>query len=55
MGAVFRPKDLGSGNRKVIENAIKDFSPDTKDSVFKLLNSWEGKISANKLKQILGL
>ncbi len=54
MGAVFRPKDLGSGNRKVIENAVKDFSPDTKDSVFKLLNSWEGKISANKLKQILG-
>ena len=41
MGAVFRPKDLGSGNRKVIENAVKDFSPDTKDSVVKLLNSWE--------------
>ena len=23
MGAVFRPKDLGSGNRKVIENAVR--------------------------------
>jgi hypothetical protein len=55
MGAVFRPKDFGSmGNRKVIENAVKDFSPDTKDSVIKLLNSWEGKSTASKLKEILG-
>lgn len=47
MGAVFRPKDFGGrDNRKVVENAVKDFSPDTKDSVIKLLNSWEGKKSA---------
>jgi hypothetical protein len=26
MGAVFRPKDLARGNRKVIDNAIKDFT-----------------------------
>jgi hypothetical protein len=55
MGAVFRPKDLGSrGNQKVIENAIKDFSPDTRDNLIKLLNSWEGKRSASKLREILG-
>jgi hypothetical protein len=54
MGAVFRPKDLGKANLRVIENALKDLSPDTKDSVIKLLNSWEGKTSGNKLKQILG-
>jgi hypothetical protein len=55
MGAVFRPKDFGSrDSRKVIENAVKDFSPDTKDSVIKLLNSWEGKRSASKLREILG-
>jgi hypothetical protein len=55
MGAVFRPKDFGSReNRKVIENVAKDFSPDTKDNVFKLLNSWEGKNSASKLGEILG-
>ena len=41
MGAVFRPKDLDSrGNHKVIENAIKDFSPDTRDNLIKSLNSW---------------
>jgi hypothetical protein len=55
MGAVFRPKDFGGrDNRKVIENAVKDFSPDTKDSVIKLLNSWEGKKSASELRKILG-
>jgi hypothetical protein len=43
MGAVFRPKDLGRANRRIIENALKDLSPDTKDSVIKLLNSWKGK------------
>ena len=54
MGAVFRPKDFGGrDNRKVVENAVKDFSPDTKDSVIKLLNSWEGKKSASELRKIL--
>jgi hypothetical protein len=55
MGAVFRPKDFGGrDNRKVVENAVKDFSPDTKDSVIKLLSSWEGKESASELRKILG-
>ena len=55
MGAVFRPKDFGGrDNREVVENAIKDFSPDTKDNVIKLLNSWEGKKSASELRKILG-
>jgi hypothetical protein len=54
MGAVFRPKDFGRDNRKIVENAVKDFSPDTKDNVIKLLNSWEGKNSASKLGEILG-
>jgi hypothetical protein len=55
MGAVYRPKDFGSrDNRKVVENAVKDFSPDTKDNIIKLLNSWEGKSSASELGEILG-
>jgi hypothetical protein len=53
MGAVFRPKDLGKGYRKVIENAIKDLHPDTKDTVIRLLLSKD--IHSNeKLKVILG-
>ena len=40
MGAVFRPKDFGSrDNRKIVENAVKDLGPDTKDNVIKVLNS----------------
>jgi hypothetical protein len=54
MGAIFRPKDFGRDNRKIIEDAVKDFSPDTKDNVIKLLNSWEGKTSGKKLRHILG-
>ncbi len=54
MGAVFRPKDLRRDYKKVIENAIKDLSPDTKDNVIKLLDSWEGIRSEEKLKEILG-
>jgi 3-methyladenine DNA glycosylase AlkC len=54
MGAVFRPKDLYRSQRKVIDNALKDLSPDTKDNVIKLLDSWEGKNSEEKLKDILG-
>jgi hypothetical protein len=54
MGAVFRSKDIGMGHKKIIENAIKDLSPDTKDNVIKLFNSWEGIPSIQKLKEILG-
>ena len=56
MGAVFRPKDLARGNRKVIDNAIKDFTPDTKDNVTSLLDSEKGeeKESEDRVKKILG-
>jgi hypothetical protein len=54
VGAVFRPEDLGRDYRKMIENAVKDFSPNTRDNVIQLLYSWEGKTSGKKLAQILG-
>jgi DNA-binding ferritin-like protein (Dps family) len=59
MGAVFRPKDLQRDYKKIIENAIKDLSPDAaKDNninVIKLLDFWkEGIISEEKLKEVLG-
>jgi len=50
---VFRPKDLRKGYRKVIENAIKDLHPDTKDTVIRLLLSKDIH-SEEKLKGILG-
>jgi DNA-directed RNA polymerase subunit F len=54
MGSVFRPKDLGKGYRKIIENAIKDLSPDTRDNVIELFDSWQDTSSVQKLKEILG-
>jgi len=54
MGAVFRSKDLRKDYNKIIEDSIKDFSPDTKDSIIKLFNSWEATGSIQKLKEILG-
>jgi hypothetical protein len=54
MGAVFRPKDLGIGYKKIIENAIKDLSPDTKDNVIELFKSWDDTSSKEKLKDIMG-
>jgi hypothetical protein len=54
MGAVFRPKDLPSGWRKRVQESIKDSSPDTKDSVVKMMDSCEGKKSEEeKLKESL--
>jgi hypothetical protein len=54
MGAVFRPRDLGGGYRKVIEHSIRDLHPDTKNDVIKLLDSWEGARSEKRLKNMLG-
>jgi hypothetical protein len=42
MGAVFRPKDLRVGWRKMARESIEDFSPDTKDNVIKIIDLWEG-------------
>jgi DNA-directed RNA polymerase subunit F len=57
MGAVFRPKDLPSGRKRMIENAVRDFSPNVKDDVVKILESWEktgSTRSEEKIKKILG-
>ncbi|MFL6385307.1 MAG: hypothetical protein ACJ712_10120, partial [Nitrososphaeraceae archaeon] len=54
MGAVFRAKDLPAGWRKRVQESIKDLSPDTKDSVLKIIDSWEDTKSEQKLKEMLG-
>lgn len=53
-GAVFRPKDLTKGRRRIIENALNDINPDIKDGVINLLSSWEGAVSEQKLKDMVG-
>jgi hypothetical protein len=53
MGAVFRPNDLSASWRRMARESMKDFSPDTKDSVLKIIDSWEGTKSEEKLKELL--
>ena len=52
MGAVFRPKDLPGGWRKVARESIKDFSPDTRDSAIKIIDSWQGTKSEEKTRTL---
>ena len=54
MGAIFRAKDFGSNYKKIIDNSMKDLQPDAKDDVYKLLNTWEGTSSEEKLLKIIG-
>ncbi|MGH9979145.1 MAG: hypothetical protein ACRD8Z_25430 [Nitrososphaeraceae archaeon] len=55
MGAVSRPKDLGRGGyRNVIERSVRDLRSDTRENVIRLLNSWEGTRSEERLKDRLG-
>lgn len=53
-GAVFRPKNLAKGRRRIIENALNDINPDIKDGVIDLLSYWEGAASEQKLKEMVG-
>ena len=52
--AVYRPKDLGRDYKKVIDNAIRDLSPDTKENVINIFNSWEGTSSIDRLSKLVG-
>jgi hypothetical protein len=45
---------LPAGWGKRARESIKDLSPDTKDSVLKIIDSWKGTKSEGKLKEILG-
>jgi hypothetical protein len=41
MGAVFRPKDLGRGGyKRVVENSVRDFHPNIKESVIADQSLW---------------
>jgi len=52
--AVYRPKDLGRGYKKIIDNALRDLSPDTKENVINIFNSWEGTSSIDRLSKLVG-
>jgi hypothetical protein len=56
MGSVFKPKDLTEKHRKTIFNdAMKDLSPNTKESVSDILKQWKDDESERRLDDILGM
>lgn len=54
MGAVFGPRDISKGRKRIIENALNDIHPDVRDAILGLLRSWEGAKSEEQLSEILG-
>ena len=54
MGAVFGPRDISKGRKRIIENALTDIHPDVRVQILNLLASWEGAMSEERLKQIMG-
>ena len=54
MGAVFDPEDLANGRRKIFQNALKDLSPEKKDRVVEIFETWKGRASEDELQRILG-
>ncbi len=56
MGSIFRPKDLSEKHRRIIINdAIRDLSPNTKESVLDILEQWKEDESERRLDDILGM
>ena len=54
MGKVFRTKDILKGRRKLIEEALHDLSPNIRDDVISILESWKGEESRDKLIKTIG-
>lgn len=54
MGAVSDSEDLAKNRRKVIQNALKDLHPETKEQIVKIFETWKGRTSEKELEEILG-
>lgn len=56
MRSVFRPKDLSEKHqRMIINDAIRDLSPNTKESVLDILEQWKEDESERRLDDIIGM
>lgn len=54
MGAVFGPGDITKGRKTIIQNALRDISPDVREQILDLLRSWEGSTSEEKVRAMVG-
>ena len=54
MGKVFRPEDITRGRKRIVEEAARDLSPGIKEATVRILESWVGKESEERLVRLLG-
>jgi vacuolar-type H+-ATPase subunit E/Vma4 len=54
MGKVFRPEEIVRGRKMAIEEAIRDLSPGIREATGKILDSWVGEESEERLRKLLG-
>ncbi len=54
MGEVFRPEDVAKGRKRLFREAVRDLSPDLRDAIWQIIESWEGMESQKKLVRLLG-
>ena len=54
MGKVFRPEDMVKGRRRVVEEAVRDLSPGIREATVRILESWVGNESEERLVRLLG-
>ena len=54
MGKVFRPEDITRGRKRFIEEAVRDLSPGIREATVRILESWVGKESEERLVRLLG-
>ena len=53
MGKVFKPEDIIK-RRKVIDEALQDLTPASREVTKRILESWKGEESEKSLSRLLG-
>jgi len=54
VGKIFRPEDVTRDRKRVVEEAVRDLSPGIREATARILESWVGKESEEKLLKLLG-
>lgn len=54
MGYVYRPKDLLRGRKRMLEQGLRDITPGAREEVLRIVQSWEGDSSMNRLIELVG-
>ena len=54
MGKILGPEDMVRGRKRVVEEAVRDLSPGIRETTLRILETWIGKESEEKLIGLLG-